>query len=108
MDCRYGLQNKMSWGNSWGNDKWSNSFSGGNSYSENREPEGTHNASCISDSGGWGSTGWGRASYDENCSGCRHERARSSIGAYSQGQAVSLLVALIGGSGKNRKKSIWG
>jgi hypothetical protein len=99
----------MSFGNSWGNGWSEKCFNGGNSGSRsgNKDPEGTHNASCIAGSGSWGNSGLMKNYYDESCSGCRHDRSKSSWGSPQSGGNPALKIASLFGIGVLAKKSLW-
>lgn len=100
---------KMSFGSSWSQSNWSNSFSGGNNY-EHKDPEGTHCSSCIACNSGWCGSNWMNSTYDENCSGCKHERAQygwgHDWGHGSNGAAIAGVLSLVGGA-YVAKKSLW-
>ena len=101
----------MSWGNGWSNNSgpggggWGNSAWGSNT--DNKDPEGQHNASCIAGNGSWGNGGLMRNYYDESCSGCRHDRAKSSWGSQSSGGNPALKIVSLFGIGVMAKKSLW-
>jgi len=89
----------------WGNNCWSSSISG--SSSEQREPEGTHRSSCMTESG-WGNNGWSKGHYDSKCSGCCHDRVKSMWGGKSNSSKNATgALRLIGGAFVARK-SLWG
>lgn len=105
----------MSWGSSWGNSGWSSSSSSGkwgqSSWGDsghNKDPEGEHNSSCIAGSGGWGKSGLMSGYYDEKCSGCRHDRAKTPWGSTPSGggNPVAKMLTLFG-AGYVAKKSLW-
>lgn len=104
----------MSWGNSWGRNGWSNSkFSSGgwggssSGCGNNKDPEGQHNSTCIAGTGSWGHSGLMKKYYDENCSGCRHERAASTWSSRPSGENPALKLVALFGIGYIAKKSLW-
>lgn len=102
----------MSWGNSWGNSNGGSQGSWGTSSwcsnSGGCNPEGQHHGQCIAGSS-WSNNGMfgSGSSYDENCPGCRRDRACSTWSNRSSGGNPALKLASLFGVGVIAKKSLW-
>lgn len=92
----------MSFGSSWSESSWSNSFSGTSSY-DNKEAEGTHNVFCGAYAHGWCKSGWVNNCCDEKCSGCLHDRHHPQKDKKTNGNVLVELLELVGST----HKEVW-
>lgn len=99
----WGSSNAAVAGGTWGTSSWSSSSHGSKDFG----PEGQHYNQCIAGNTWGGKNGILGGCYDENCPGCRHDRAGSTWSSSSSGGNAALKLATLFGVGVLAKKSLW-